>query len=499
MDLLQKINAVWQRVSLIQRALLAAVVLTFIIVAVLVVRWARQPDMRLLYQGLSVDEASKIAEKIAEKDIPYQLRDGGTTIYVPSEQVYQLRLDMAKEGLPAARQPGYRLFDEEKIGTSPFVQNVNLKRALEQELAKSIQMIEGVSHARVHIVTSDQTLFNSESSLPTASVVLQLEPGYRPGGSTIAAVTHLVAGSVERLKPENITVVDSQGRLLSGGSDETLLPGVGTVQDYRERVEQTLAGKVEDMLTTVLGPGRATVEVSAVIDMNSVSIVREIYDPTKRVPTKEEITSGSETKPAPASGNQAAPAVGTKKDETIVTEYAVGKVVEQRVDVPGEIKSLTVAAFVDLSPPDANASQAGAQAQPIMSVADVEEVITKALGLKDTDSLKVVNARFYRPPAPLIDQQQSSWQRYIAIARQASLGVMAICAFLVLKIFGGARKKAAAASASQLPAGQVGGLLPGAGEQSKSLNLRKQLAEALRADPEKVRELFYSWLTEKQQ
>ncbi|MHC4510022.1 MAG: flagellar basal-body MS-ring/collar protein FliF, partial [Planctomycetota bacterium] len=185
-----------------------------------------------LYQELAPEEAAQITEKISEKGIAYQLRSGGTSIYVPKENVYQLRLDMAKEGLPAGEQGGYKIFDNEKIGVSPFVQSVNLKRALQEELAKSIQMVDGVEHARVHIVRSEQTLFTSEAGTTTASVVLRLKPGYRLSALNIAAITHLVSGSVEGLNSENVTVIDSQGHLLSGESDPTMASGAGTVQDY---------------------------------------------------------------------------------------------------------------------------------------------------------------------------------------------------------------------------------------------------------------------------
>ncbi|MHC4539119.1 MAG: flagellar basal-body MS-ring/collar protein FliF, partial [Planctomycetota bacterium] len=186
-------------------------------------------------QELAPEEAAQITEKISEKGIAYQLRSGGTSIYVPKENVYQLRLDMAKEGLPAGEQGGYKIFDNEKIGVSPFVQSVNLKRALQEELAKSIQMVDGVEHARVHIVRSEQTLFTSEAGTTTASVVLRLRPGYRLSALNIAAVTHLVSGSVEGLNSENVTVIDSQGHLLSGESDPTMASGAGTVQDYEQR------------------------------------------------------------------------------------------------------------------------------------------------------------------------------------------------------------------------------------------------------------------------
>jgi len=497
MNFLQKIRVIWQKISLIQRALLIAVVLTFAIVGTLLFHWARRPDMRMLYQELSPEEASKITEKISEKNITYNLGNGGTSIYVPKENVYQLRLDMAKEGLPAGAQGGYRIFDNEKIGISPFVQSVNLKRALQDELAKSIQMIDGVAHARVHIVSPEQTLFTSDAGKTTASVVLRLKPGYRSSALNIAAIAHLVAGSVEGLKSENVTVIDSQGRLLSSESDQTMASGAGTVQDYRERVERNLADKVEEMLNTVLGPGRATVRVSAVVDMNSTSIVTETYDPSKKVPKREEIKSGSETEggSVPAEGEQVIPG-GIKKDETIVTEYAIPKTVEQRVELPGEIESLSVAAFVDLRPPDANEGETEEQSAMIMEASEVEDIIKNALGLKETDSLKVVNVKFHRPTLLPEEEKPSNWPRYVAIARQASLGIMAICALLVLRIFKGAKKKAtSAAAAGQLPGAEgSAGLLPAGAGVSEPAVLRRQIANALQRNPDQVKLLFSSWL-----
>jgi flagellar M-ring protein FliF len=494
MEFLHKLVAIWQKIGLVQRAMLAAVVLTAGLIGTLLVHWAQRPDLRMLYQDLPPAEAAKITEKIAEKRIVYQLRDGGTTIYVPREHVYQLRLDLAKEGLPVADQSGYKLFDDEKIGISPFVQNVNLTRAKQDELAKSIQMIDGVAHARVHIVSPEQRLFASESEQITASVVLRLRPGYRLSGVNIAAITHLVSGSVKGLKAENVTIIDSAGLLLSGKGDSTLASGASTAQDYKERVEQSLVRKAEDMLTMVLGPGRATVKVSAVIDMNSVSTITETYDPTAKVATKEEITSNSETG---GGGQRAAPGT-TRKDETVITEYQVGKTVKQRVVLPGEIRSLSVAAFVDLwavGDPEAQ----GGQPALIMDVTDVEQIIRTALGLKETDSLKVVNARFHRQTEAMIQEEPSRWPQYLAVARHLSLGLMALCAVVVLRIFSRARTQAALALQGQLPPGQEsGGLLPPGDSAAEPLLLRRQIAHALKQNPDQVRQMFLSWVEEKE-
>jgi flagellar M-ring protein FliF len=253
------------------------------------------------------------------------------------------------------------------------------------------------------------------------------------------------------------------------------------------------------MLTAVLGPGRATVRVSAVIDMNSINTVTETYDPTAKVASKEEITTKSETQQTgtTATGGTAAPG-STKKDETIVTEYEVGKTVKQEVILPGEIKSLSVAAFVDLSVSDTNDPNAGGQAAMIMPISDVEETIRNALGLKQTDLLKVVQVKFHRPDKLMIEDVPSNWPRYMAIARHLSLGIMAICALVVLRIFRGAKKKVALATApAQLPEAEGAlGLLPAAETVHEGLALRKQITNALQNNPERVRHLFASWIKE---
>ena len=168
--------------------------------------------------------------------------------------------------------------------------------------------------------------------------------------------------------------------------------------------------------------------------------------------------------------------------------------------MPGKIKSLTVAAFVDLSPPDANKAEAGIEAKPIMTKTDVEEIIKNALGLKETDSLRVVEAKFHRTVELPIDEEPSKWPRYTAIARQASLGVMAICALLVLRVFSGAKKKVTStAPAAQLPGGAEGsvGLLPAQAGSPEPLVLRKQIADALQSNPAQVKQLFSSWIEER--
>ena len=192
----------------------------------------------------------------------------------------------------------------------------------------------------------------------------------------------------------------------------------------------------------------------------------------------------------------------TKTDETIVTDYVVGKTVEQKVDMPGDIISLSVAAVVDLSVGDANEAGGAGEAAAIMTLDDVKELIKNALGLKETDLLKVVEARFHRPIEALVEEEPSPWPRYMTIARQASLGITAICGLLVLWIFRGAKKKASSAATAEQLAGAepAAGLLPAGSAGSAgsgSLMVRKQIADALQNNPAMVRELFLNWLEER--
>jgi flagellar biosynthesis/type III secretory pathway M-ring protein FliF/YscJ len=235
--------------------------------------------------------------------------------------------------------------------------------------------------------------------------------------------------------------------------------------------------------------------------MNSVSTITEKYEP-KGVAAKEEITTNSETGAStPSAAGEPAIPGSVKKDEINITEYEIGKTTTQEVILPGEIQSLSVAAVVDLSPADVNEAETGGQATRIMEPNDVEKLIENALGLDlaGTDSLKVVNVKFHRPVEPPLDEELSGGLDFIAIARQASLGIMAICALLVLRMFKGAKKKVQSEAVPEQLAGAEGssGILPAGSGSSGPLVLRRQIASALEHDPERVRQLFANWIEEK--
>lgn len=510
-----KINAIWQRIGLVQRAVLAAAVMACIITGSLLTKWATKPEMRLLYGNLSLEQASQIVGKVQEKNIPCTLGGGGTSVFVPSEQVYQLRAEMAKEGFgPKDGEPGFELFDNEKLGVSPLVQKLNYNRAMQGELAKTIQFFDGVEYARVHIVRPEQTMFTGEGVKASASVMLKLRPGWQLSHATASAITNLVSGAVEGLKSENVTIADSQGNLLTGTTEaDPMVAGANTYKDYKGGVEQQMTDRLLRSLEMVLGPGKATVLTSATIDMTSETEVKTVYE--KGIPEEETIDGTTNKQPDTASPDgKSTLAGGQEKTESTTSKYKVPQTVTTRQTTPGVIKGWSVSIVADLSKPqepktdnakeeNKDAPAKAPDAELLMSVDDVKAIVRTAIGpelLKD-ENLTVRHVAFNRPVSPIaIDTDGfEKWQRYIELVRQSSMGILAICALLALKIFTGAGRKAAAAqaaaSANALGSGAAG--LLGAGTGTETANaIRQHIAGQLRQNPEQVRQLFASWLTE---
>ncbi len=499
----------WQRVGPVQRLLLVAVLIGCLAAAAYLVTWVQKPELALLYADLAPEDAAKVVDKLRDQSVPYELRAGGTSVYVPIDQRYALRLDLASEGVAVGGRVGYSILDEEKLGTSPFTQRINLKRALEGELARNLAVIEGVQAAHVILVQPKQRLFREADDGASASVVLKLRPGWRLPPRTVASIVHLVAGSVEGLRPDGVVIVDDGGTLLNGASETGVAQGVGTLLDYKTQVEEYFVRKCEDMLQAVLGPGRASVRVNATVETASVNQTVETYDPDKRVVKTEELTS-KDVSPAGAADGTGG---GKTKEETILNDYLVSRTVEQTVHLPGKIEKLSVAAFVDLSeaaaPEAAAPDTASAAPSPgALTKEDVEEVIRGAAGLTETDELKVVVCKFNRPLPEIPDEADEAGLLadrgfYLDLARHGSLGVLAVVALVVLKVFGGSKRKARAVAEGETPApldaghmrGTLNLLAGGAGlPAGQADQLKSHIAAALQQNPEEVKRLFRTWV-----
>lgn len=502
-SVLQNFREIWQRMSLIQRLLLVGIVLACVGASALLVGYARKPDMALLYANLASEEAGRIVEKVRESGTPFEIRSEGTAIYVPSDKVHSLRLSLAGQGLPKGDQAGYSILDEEKIGISPFTQRINAVRAAEGELAKTIGVLDGVTSARVHIVKPEEALFGDRGKDASATVVLRLRPGWRLSPSNVAAIVHIMSGSVPGLSPQKVVVVDAQGRLLSGQGNDEMAGKAGSVLEYKTKVEEYFSRKAEDLLAAALGPGRASVKVDAIIDTTSLESEITKFDKEGRLALKEDSRSSTTTAPSGGAGG------GNTKDET--TEYAIPKTIERKIELPGTVKSVSVAAFVDLSAPSllnsGTTGAAAAQAGAKLAKTDVEEIIRSALGIKAGEgSIKVVDTPFYKPALasgenPQEEQTQSSRQFYLEIARNSSLGVLVVGALLTMRLLRGPRRKATQTpGAAALPGGQglalaggSAGALPGSDMDLDPEMLRTRISRALQENPEEVKRLFTNW------
>jgi flagellar M-ring protein FliF len=497
-SLLQQVKGVWLGMSLARR--LSLLLLTAVCVAAVVGVgfWAAQPDYRVLFSGLAVEDAGTITAKLQAQSVPFRLTAGGTTILVPAEQVQQLRLDLAVEGLPSKGGKGYELFDESPLGMTPFLQHVNYGRALQAELAKTIMQLEPVSYARVHLTRPEPTPFIREQKPTTASVMLKLKPGASLSRSMSAGIVALVARGVDGLRPENVTLLDSSGRLLSEQSGSEAGSVTTSHLDYKREYEAYLASKAEEMLAQLLGPGRAIVRVAADINFKRLTETRETYDPEQRAIKKEKTTTHKTTSSKPtASGatgttpnfGKTAPTVTltglNESEEDNETEYLPSRTVQERVEGAGSIERLTVAAIVDLSKGE------GAAPGPTLTVTEAQDIIKQAIGFKQTrDEIKVSDVKLAGAAAltnldtELVQLQR--WQTYVNLVRNASLGVAA----LVVLVLGWLSLRRLRPTTRLAPAPET--------TSPKQAGELDPISAAAQRDPEVVARLLATWL-EKQE
>jgi flagellar M-ring protein FliF len=280
-----------------------------------------------------------------DNKIPYQLADNGATVEVPADKVYQARISLASEGLPRAANMGYSIFDQNNLGMTDFLQNLNFRRALEGELTRTIMQLREVQAARVHIVMPKERLFKRDQKDATASVVLKLT-GAGISKRQVAGISHLVAASVEGLKPSNITIVDYDGNLLSSNQDADPVAGLTASQlEVRKQVETYLEDKAQSMLDGVLGPSSAIVRVNADLNFQQVERTAENYDPNNQVVRSEErTTTSSSTAEKTQEENESS---GNEDSESTITNYEINKTVEHIVNAIGTIERLSVAVMVD--------------------------------------------------------------------------------------------------------------------------------------------------------
>lgn len=388
------------------------------------------PVLSPLYTGLSMEDSSKIVQELEKKNIPYELGVNGTQVMVPSEQVMRLRLEMAQLGVPeSGKGVGYEVFDSsEPLGTSNFVLNLNKVRALEGELARTINTLAGVESSRVHLVIPKRDLFKKDEREPTASVALKTKGASKLEPSEIAAIRNLVATAVPGLKPTRITIVDNKGNLLARGSEDENDPQAlaSTAQEFRTGFENKMKGTIERLLEQSLGYGKIKAEVSAEIDFDRIVTNSEKFDPEGQVARsvqgiqENETSNDSDVKDnvsvgqnlPDAKGNQG----GTKSqsnrsrtDET--TNYEISKVVQNQVKETGTVKKLSVAVLVDgVYSPDANGDLAY-KPRSAEELANIKKLVESSVGFDSArgDKVEVINMQFANAEQEAIDDSPFAW------------------------------------------------------------------------------------------
>lgn len=283
-----------------QKATLVIAVLGILVGGYLFMSWASKPSYVPLFSNLSSQDAASITQKLSTNKIPYRLADDGEQILVPEADVYQERLDMAAAGLPSTGDQGYSLLDSAGVTTSQFQQQIEYQQAVSDELEATIEAVSGVSSALVNVVIPEQSLFSTSSDQPSASVLVNLEPGVTLSAEQVQAIVHLVASSIEGLSSDDVTVVDQNGDVLNApGTDAGAVAGTTIEQQQTQAYENTLDSSLQDMLATVLGPSNVVVQTNAELDFDQTHTSSQIYDPDRQSPvavqqaTSKQVYTGS--------------------------------------------------------------------------------------------------------------------------------------------------------------------------------------------------------------
>ncbi|MCA6123152.1 flagellar M-ring protein FliF [Bradyrhizobium sp. WSM 1704] len=369
------------------------------------------PQMTTLFTDLSTEDSSAIIKELERQAVPFELRNDGAIIMVPKDKVTRLRMKLAEGGMPKGGGVGYEIFDKsDALGTTSFVQNINHLRALEGELARTIRAIDRVQAARVHLVLPEKPLFSRETPEPSASIVLRVRGALE--AQQIRAIRHLVASAVNGLKPQRVSIVDEAGRLLADGAQSDAEAALG--EDRRAAFEKRMRKQVEDIVSSVVGAGRARVELSADFDYNKITQTSDKFDPEGRVlrstQTREESSltadnSGQVTVNNELPGNQnqdnAARARDQSKKSEETNNYEISRTTKTEVTEAGRVNRISVAVLVDGAYAKNEKGEMVYQDRPKEQLDRIAALVRSAIGFdqKRGDQVEVVNLRFAEPPA----------------------------------------------------------------------------------------------------
>jgi flagellar M-ring protein FliF len=374
------------------------------------------PQMTTLFTDLSLDDSSSIIKDLERQAIPYEIRNEGAVILVPKDKVTRLRMKLAEGGLPKGGGVGYEIFDKsDALGTTSFVQNINHLRALEGELARTIRGIDRIQAARVHLVLPERPLFSRETPEPSASIVVRVHGSLEQ--QQIRAIRHLVASSVNGLKPQRVSIVDETGNLLADGAATDIDQAVG--DERRNAFEKRMRKQVEDIVSSVVGTGRARVQLSADFDYNKITQTSDKFDPEGRVlrssQTREESSasagdSGQVTVNNELPGNQnnnGAQARDQSKKTEETNNYEISRTTKTEVTEAGRVNRISVAVLVDGAYSKNEKGELVYKERSKEELDRISALVRSAIGFdqKRGDQVEIVNLKFAEGPqaAPITE------------------------------------------------------------------------------------------------
>ncbi len=364
-QILLQLQNLFKSISIGKRIALLILAVGFVAGFVFLMNWAGNPEFHPLYTNLDANDAGTILNRLKEQKIPYRLSANGSTLLIPQEKIYEIRMELASEGLPHGGSIGFELFDNTKLGMTEFAQNVNYQRALQGELVRTINGFEEVDSCRVHIVMPEKSLFLKDEEPASASVVLKLRHGKWLTQQQVQGIVHLVSSSVSRMGPDNVTVVDSNGRLLTGSADPSGIATLSADQlDYQAQVERKLENRVLTMLEKALGANRAIVRVSCALNFKQHEMTEERFLPENQVVRSEQVFNQTardadpiprgipgiqsnlpESSPAQNQTTEGENTTFAKQESTV--NYEIGKLTSRTLDPVGGIERVSVAVMVD--------------------------------------------------------------------------------------------------------------------------------------------------------
>jgi len=474
--------------------------------------WSRTPDWRVLYANLSERDGGAIIAQLGQMGVPYRVSEGGGAILVPAAQVHDVRLRLAAQGLPKGSVVGFELLENPKLGATQFQEQVSYQRALEGELARTIQSLGAVAAARVHLAIPRSTLFLRERQKPSASVMVKLHPGRSLERAQLAGIVHLVASSVPELSARAVTVVDHHGTLLSAAGENPA--GLDSAQlAYLHELEASYARRILDLAEPIVGRGNVRAQVALEIDFSQAESTAETFKPNQdakdaavRSQTTSESAEGGGTRaagvpgtasnqPGAAAPQPTATAGATKREAT--TNFEVDKTVRVVRHATGTVKRLSAAVLVNHR--RVTDAEGNTRMEPLKEeeLAQIASLAREAVGFNKErgDSLSVASAAFSAEDGEA-PEEPPFWKRPEALAAALDIGKSVLAALIVLAVAFGLLRPLLAALAAPARAPQAA-VAPESGDTA-----RAQLADPVsaaralaRQDPKIVANVVRNWVS----